>query len=149
MWNRLRQAIRRGRRAEVGEPRLEQEATDVLARLAHEARQPLSAARTAFQIMRSCPDDERRARACVVVERQFERLARIFDDLVDTVRLRRNTSMLQLGHIDLRQLVNDVADSVALQAASKHQHLKLELPHFLSGSTPTRRVCNRLRRTSS
>jgi signal transduction histidine kinase len=54
---------------------------------AQEARQPLSAAMGAFQVIRDSTDDERRQRACVVLERQFERLSRLLENLIEANRL--------------------------------------------------------------
>ena len=49
------------------------ECTELPAHIAHEARQPLSAARYTFQLLRNDPEDERRQRAHAVVDRH-ERL---------------------------------------------------------------------------
>jgi len=101
---------------------------ETLARVAHEARQPLSAARAALELIRHSPDDARRDRAYVVADRQFVRLARLFDDLLEVSRLRLGTPTLRVEQIDLRLLVEDVVESVRSEVAEKRQRLATHLP---------------------
>jgi signal transduction histidine kinase len=101
---------------------------EVLARVAHEARQPLSAARAAFELLRLSPDVPRRERAYIVIDRQLVRLARLFDDLFEASRLRLGKTTLRVARIDLRCLVEEVVESIGLQAAGKRQRLAIRLP---------------------
>jgi len=128
-WKRLAQAvglIMPAARAE--DPLFDRGSLEVLARVAHEARQPLSAARAAFEVIRHSPDDARRERAYRIVDRQFVRLARLFDDLLEASRLRLGRTTLHVEPVDLRGLVEEVVESVRPQVAEKHQRLVTRLP---------------------
>ena len=128
-WKRLAQAvglIMPAARAE--DPLFDRGSLEVLARVAHEARQPLSAARAAFEVIRHSPDDARRERAYRIVDRQFGRLARLFDDLLEASRLRLGRTTLHVEPVDLRGLVEEVVESVRPQVAEKHQRLVTRLP---------------------
>src|SRR3954454_4158363 len=76
--------------------RLDRRCAELLARVAHEGRQPLSAARVAFELIRHSSDAARRERACAVIDRQLVRLARLFDDLLETTRLRWGRAHLRV-----------------------------------------------------
>jgi signal transduction histidine kinase len=128
-WRRLRRAfVVAAPSPQAEKPRVDLESTELLARVAHEARQPLSAARYAFQIVRSCPDGERRQRASAVLDRQFVRLARLVDDLLDASSLRLGKTTLHVERLDLRGIVEDVAESIRPQVAEKQQRFDTHLP---------------------
>jgi signal transduction histidine kinase len=118
----------RGLAARAGQPSFDRRSVDVLARFAHEARQPLSAARAAFALMRLSPDDGQRERASVIIDRQFVRLARLFDDLLEAGRPCLGRSSLRVERVDLRRLVVDMAESIRPQLTEKHQHLVTHVP---------------------
>jgi signal transduction histidine kinase len=100
---------------------------EVLARVAHEGRQPLSAARAAFELLRQSPD-VRRTRACDVMDRQLVRLARLFDDLLEASRLGQGQTILHVEQIDLQRLVAEVVEAVRPFLVEKHQRLAMQLP---------------------
>jgi signal transduction histidine kinase len=128
-WKRLAEAVGfAASRAGAESRRFDRASIEVLARVAHEARQPLSAARAAFELIRRSPDDALRERAYVVVDRQFVRLARLFDDLLETSRPRLGKMKLRVEQVDLRRLVEEVTDSVRPQVAEKQQRLATHLP---------------------
>jgi two-component system, sensor histidine kinase len=128
-WKRLtRAAGLRGLAARAEEPSFDRKSVDVLARFAHEARQPLSAARAAFALMRLSLDDGQRERASVIIDRQFVRLARLFDDLLEAGRLRLGTTSLRVERVDLRRLVVETAESIRPQLTEKDQHLVTHVP---------------------
>jgi signal transduction histidine kinase len=128
-WKRLAQAVGLSGPAARGvEPPFDRRSVDVLARFAHEARQPLSAARAAFSLMRHSPDDGQRERASIVIDRQFVRLTRLFDDLLDASRMRLGKTSLRVEQVDLRRLVVEVAESIRPQLTEKHQLLVTHVP---------------------
>jgi signal transduction histidine kinase len=91
-------------------------------------RQPLSAAVAAFQIIRTSSDRARRERACDVLDRQFVRLSRLFDDLFEMSRSGLGMTSLRLEKIDLCRVVEEIAEAMRPQVAEKHQHLDLHIP---------------------
>jgi signal transduction histidine kinase len=107
---------------------IEGAAADVLARVAHEMRQPLAAATSALQLLQECPDDLVRHRAQVVLERQFQRLSRFIDDLLEAGRLRSGAMILHIDRIDVRGLVEELVEAVGPQARAKRQRLETRLP---------------------
>jgi signal transduction histidine kinase len=100
----------------------------VLARVAHELRQPLSAVTAAVMLMKADVHGEHRARACRVMERQCARLARLIEDLVVIATLRSDVTMLTKETIDLNRAVSDLAESFQPLAGAKEQLLDVVLP---------------------
>jgi signal transduction histidine kinase len=128
-WKRMtRAADLAGLAARADEPSFDRKSVDVLARFAHEARQPLSAARAAFALMRLSPDDRQRQRASVIIDRQFVRLARLFDDLLEAGRLSLGKTSLRVERVDLRRLVVEMAESIRPQLTEKDQRLVTHVP---------------------
>jgi signal transduction histidine kinase len=107
---------------------IEGPAADVLARVAHEMRQPLAAATSALQLLQECPDDLVRERARVVLDRQFQRLNRFIDDLLDASRRRSGTTILHIDRVDVRGLVEELVQALGPQATAKRQRLETRLP---------------------
>ena len=101
---------------------------DLLARAAHEMRQPLAAATSALQLFQECPDNGIRQHARVVLERQFQRLSRFIDDLLEASQLRSGTTILRIGRVDVLGLVEDLVEAVGPQANAKGQRLETRLP---------------------
>jgi signal transduction histidine kinase len=101
---------------------------DVILRVAHEVQQPLFAARAALELVRKSPNVAQRARASAVLERQLDRLTRLVEDLLDAGRLHVGQTRLRFTSLDLRQIVNEVAESFRPQAEAKRQHLATRVP---------------------
>jgi signal transduction histidine kinase len=129
VWSQLRQMIGHGGTRKRGGMTavLDREAAAVLARTAHELRQPLNAASAAFGIIRQADDERLRERACAVVERQFAVLSRLLDDLLDASRLRLDLMVLQRERCDLARVVYEVVEAVQPPLAQKRQQLDLTL----------------------
>jgi signal transduction histidine kinase len=128
-WKRLAQSVGLTMPdAHVKDAPFDRRTLETFARVAHEARQPLSAARAAFELIRRSPGDAQRERAYAVVERQFVRLARLFDDLLDASSVHRGTTTLRMAQLDLRGLVEELSESVRPQMAAKHQRLATHWP---------------------
>jgi signal transduction histidine kinase len=102
--------------------------TELFAQFVHEARQPLSAARYAFQVLRMGAAGDQRERAFAMLDRQLTRLDRFFDDLLDESRLELGKTILHTERLDLRGLVEDVTESVLPQMAEKQQSVDTHLP---------------------
>ena len=107
---------------------IEGPAADVLARVAHDMRQPLAAATSALQLLQECQDILVRHHAQVVLERQFQRLSRFIDDLLEASRLRSGATILHIDRIDVSSLVGELVEAVGPQATAKRQRLEMRLP---------------------
>lgn len=129
----LRRGARRRRpRAEHDSRKLDQPVAEVLAEVAHEMSQPLAAAHAAFVVLKETTertdDDAERQRAWAVLERQFQRLSRLVDDLTQSTRQELTAKQLRIERLDLRQVVRETVDAVRPQIAARRQRLELELP---------------------
>ena len=65
-------------------------ASEVLVRVAHEMRQPLSAVSAAINVIKDDSDPSRRESACHVLERQCTRLSQLVEDLLVVARTGRD-----------------------------------------------------------
>ena len=102
---------------------------EFLAMLAHELRNPLNAiaAATALQAQGDA-GDEQRTQVSAAVSRQIQHLSRLVDELLDVSRLTRGRVRLQTELLDLRAVVQDVAQMAGPDLEARHQPLVLELP---------------------
>ena len=101
--------------------------TAVLARVAHEMRQPLSAVSAAIAVIKGDADLERREQACRVLERQYTRLSRLVEDLVVVARTGRDFTALNRETIDLHSLLTDLTETLRPSAALKAQQFDVLL----------------------
>lgn len=101
---------------------------EILAEIAHEMRQPLTAALAAFDVLRSGAVDAHPQTAWGVLDRQFKRLARLLDDLSEATRTGVNVKHLRLEQLDLRDVVNEAAQAIRSQLARKRHRLAVDLP---------------------
>ncbi len=126
-WSRIGRAIRRRvrRTPTLSDTVLDQRAAAVLARTAHELRQPLAAASAAFYIVRKVDDVRMRERACTVIDRQFAVLSRLLDDLAEASRLRLDRTVLQCERCDLSQVVTEAVEAVQPPLAAKRLNLEI------------------------
>jgi signal transduction histidine kinase len=99
---------------------------EVLALLAHELRNPLTAIRNAAQVLRREGVAGSRGRALETVDRQVRHLARLVDDLVDISRLELGKVELRLEPLDLAAVVREVLEDFAAPAAARGLRLTAE-----------------------
>ena len=101
----------------------------VLARVAHEMRQPLSAATAAARLLDGDvdTDTERRERACRILKRQCARLLWLLDDLLVTATMGRDVTTLNKERIDVDRVLFEMTEGLQPLAAQKDQRLDLQL----------------------
>jgi signal transduction histidine kinase len=129
------QASRQALAASVAELRKSNRAKDhVLATVAHEIRNPLSALASATQVLeRSAADPARVAWATEVVRRQVQQIARMADDLMDMSQVLHGRITMQWAPLDLRDILRQALDQSDALIAGKQHQLTSELP-----ATPAR-----------
>ncbi len=97
-WRRLEDELRRRARD------LEEAARHkdrFLATLAHELRSPLAALQQVAELIRDPPDDDLRAWAAGVVERQSAHMLRLVEELTDVTRVRNGKMTIRRERVDL------------------------------------------------
>jgi len=99
----------------------------VLARVAHEMRQPLSAATAAVTLIKDDVDAERVERAYRVLKYQCARLFRLLDDLLVTATIGSDVTTLNKERVDLDRVLVKMMEGLRLLAAQKDQRLELQL----------------------
>ena len=98
-----------------------------IAKLAHELRQPIGIILPAIKVMRERGDGtDHRARD--IIERQAILLGRLVDDLLDITRVEAGKIDLQVEHLDLRNVVRDVATAMRAVFDARRQHFALLIP---------------------
>jgi PAS domain S-box-containing protein len=113
---------------------------EFLATLAHELRNPLAPIRNALEIQKlpgidSTTVDETRD----VMERQFQQLVRLVDDLLDVSRVMRGKIELRLEQVDLATIVARAIETARPLIEAQEHGLKIELAEpLLVNADPVR-----------
>jgi len=102
---------------------------EFLSVLAHELRNPLAPLRTGLHLLaRSEQDPDRAARARAVMARQVEQLTRLVNDLLDHSRISSGRVPLEIGRLDLREVVRATVEDHGLALDANGLSLTLALP---------------------
>jgi signal transduction histidine kinase len=102
--------------------------TDLLAQVAHELRQPLSAIDVATRLLETPQTESARKRAIGVIQRQAGHLRHLVDDLLDLSRMTRQELQLRKADIDLCQVIDDSLDVISADAAARGVELSSSVP---------------------
>lgn len=114
----------------VSELRKSNRAKDqVLATVAHEIRNPLSALATASEVLqRSADNPARIAWASDIVTRQVKQIARMSDELMDTSKVLHGKIDMQMELLDLRAVLGQALEQIETFIAGKQHKLTSDLP---------------------
>jgi signal transduction histidine kinase len=108
---------------------LSQLKTDLLAEVAHELRQPLSAITAAMGLLQARDAGESsRQRAVGVIGRQANQLRLLIDDLLDLSRLARRELHLHKSRIDLCEIVDDSLTVIGADVAARRLDVSSSIP---------------------
>ncbi len=95
----------------------------------HELRSPLAAISYALQLVRlKSRSDPELGLATEVLERQFQQMTRLIDDLVDVSRVREGKIHLQREVVDLRDVVARAVETSRPRIDARKHHLAISLP---------------------
>ena len=121
--------------------------TELLAQVAHELRQPMSAISVAAGLLET-PSESARERAVSVIVRQSAQLRELIDDLLDLSRLSRRELQLRKAEIDICELVDDSVQVIAGDVAARRLGLSSSLPdcpvHLVADPTRVRQILTNL-----
>jgi len=100
---------------------------EFLATLSHELRTPLNAIMGWTSLLRTGQlDEETRAQALIVIERNTRTQAQLIEDLLDVSRIVAGNFQLETLGLDLASVVRTAADAVTPSASAKNIALALE-----------------------
>jgi signal transduction histidine kinase len=102
---------------------------EFLAMLAHELRNPLAPIGNGLQLLQIAGEDaELREEACMMMQRQFEHLVRLVDDLLDVSRIARGKIDLRTEPLTLRVVIERAVEAVRPLIDGLGHRLRVELP---------------------
>jgi signal transduction histidine kinase len=102
---------------------------EFLAILAHELRNPLSAAGMAASILETQkPDAERIVQLGKLISRQIGHMSRLVEDLIDISRMSRGLILLKQEAVDMRLVIHDAVEQLQGLAREKGHAIHLALP---------------------
>jgi len=100
-----------------------------LAKLAHELRNPLGAARAAIQVLQArVGSDPAAARPLAILERQMAHLVHLIDDLRDVSQIARGELRLHREPVDVRAILADAVETIRPALTSRQQLISVALP---------------------
>jgi signal transduction histidine kinase len=100
--------------------------SDFLATLSHELRNPLAPIRFALKLIEQGHGSD--GNALRIIERQFQQLVRLVDDLLDATRLSSNKIQLRRSRCDLVAIVQHAVEAATPDIAAAGHHLAMRLP---------------------
>jgi signal transduction histidine kinase len=101
----------------------------LLAVICRELRSRLAAIHNAVQLLQSpMIEPPRRQWAQALIERQFLRMMRLLDDLLDVSRTNIGHVQLQRERMDLRVAINNAIETVEPEIDQRHHRLAIALP---------------------
>ncbi len=103
--------------------------TEILAMVAHEMRNSLLPIRlAAAQLGQPCKDEAQLPRLRFIIERQLAHLSRLVGDLLDASRAANGKLRLELGLVDLADVIAEAKDACQACVDSRQQRLRTDLP---------------------
>jgi signal transduction histidine kinase/ActR/RegA family two-component response regulator len=102
---------------------------EFLAMLAHELRNPLAAVNNAVTVLKLSPNEEARAWAADVVERQVRQLVRLIDDLLDVSRITSGKIRLRKDHVDAGAILDHAIESARPLIDERRHTLSVAIEH--------------------
>lgn len=102
---------------------------EFLAMLGHELRNPLAPISIAAELLKLPGMTEARIRnSSDIIARQVRHLKSLLDDLLDGSRVTRGDVTLQIGPVEIAEVVKEAVEQVAAQIEAKGHHLQINLP---------------------
>lgn len=109
--------------------KLNEEREEFLSTISHELLTPLTSMTLAIRMLRQANlDDERRSKYLNILEQQCVQETHLINDMLALRKLESASTPMQVQRLDLRQLMQDVVESVESGCREKDLKLLLNLP---------------------
>jgi signal transduction histidine kinase len=98
--------------------------------VAHELRNPLAPIRLAASMLAKGEQPARRSLASLsaIIETEIKHMARLIDDLLEGSRVSTGKLLLELGQVDLQEVIAQAVETCRPLMEARQQRLTLELP---------------------
>lgn len=114
--------------------------TAFLANISHEVRTPLNAIVGFSEVLAGTPTDEERKQLFGLIRQNNVRLLHLFDDMVNMSRLEAGGEFVRKSHFKMGDLLRELIEKFAVQAAEKHLTLTID-QHSEKIDSFTDRMC--------
>lgn len=113
--------------------RLEQTQRDYVANVSHELRTPITAMRGLLEPLADglITDEQTRQRYYSIMLHESVRLSKLITDLLQLSRLQSGTEYMEVGAVDMEELLSGVLDNYRPEAEQKGIALSLDVPEDL------------------
>ncbi len=107
---------------------LDRTKSELLSIVSHELRTPLTSIRgftsSLLDGLGSLPEDKQR-RFLSIIDTQAEKLSKLIDDFLDMSRLQEGAVVLEIGRVDLSDVVDRIAEHYSSQASEKGMRIEV------------------------
>lgn len=128
----------------------DQAKNNFLAVLAHELRNPLATIVTHFELLKlqHLAEISDTDESVTIIERRFQNIQRLLDDLLDVSRISQNKIALRMRNINMTDVVRVAVQNASYAVQESQQSLTMHLPHeriIVEGdATRLEQVCTNL-----
>jgi signal transduction histidine kinase/CheY-like chemotaxis protein len=102
---------------------------EFLAMLAHELRNPLAPIRNALHLMKIAKNDDMYKKAQETIERQFDHMIHLVDDLMDVSRITQGKIELRKEQVFLTDVLNQAIETATPLIKQRRHTLNVKLPN--------------------
>lgn len=129
----LKQAMEKANELAMEAKKASEAKSDFLAKMSHELRTPLNGIIGLTEVALSTHLDANQLQILNIIDRESSSLLKIINNILDFSKVEAGKLSLESSPFDLRRIVDEVADTLALKASQKG----LELTTFLAPDMPT------------
>lgn len=139
--SKLKQAIEKANELAMEAKKASEAKSYFLAKMSHELRTPLNGIIGLTEVALNTHLDANQSQLLTIIDRESNSLLKIINDILDFSKVEAGKLVLENAPFDIRKVMEEVADTIALKASQKG----LELTTFLAPDVPTLLVGDALR----